>query len=216
MHELLNTGSKPGEPPIELYVKQQHELAEFFGFETRNKYAVQTKQGHAVAFIAEQQKGLFGFLFRQWLGHWRRFTLSVFDNNRQLCFTVKHPFRFFFTRLEVYDTQNVFVGAIQKRFSIFTKSFDLEDPRGSVLLEVRSGFFNIWTFKFKRRDREVARIEKKWGGLLTELFTDKDSFKISFQDPELSTVEKTLILIASIYVDLVYFELHANKKRDSD
>ena len=41
--------------------------------------------------------------------------------------TARHPFRLFFQRLEVFDEAGVFVGAIQQRFSILTKRFDVQD-----------------------------------------------------------------------------------------
>ena len=61
----------------ELYVRQQRELGELLGFETRNKYAISTPDRMEVAFAAEQQKGILGFLLRQFLGHWRTFEIHT-------------------------------------------------------------------------------------------------------------------------------------------
>src|SRR5688572_26205255 len=46
----------------ELYVRQSHELAELLGFETRNKYGIYTSDQRQVGFVAEQSKGILGFL----------------------------------------------------------------------------------------------------------------------------------------------------------
>jgi uncharacterized protein YxjI len=189
-------------------VKQVRELAELFGFETRNKYQILSGET-AIGYAAEQQKSLFGFLFRQALGHWRTYDILIFDMSRQIYVKVHHPFRFFFHRLEVTDSNDQSIGAIQQRFAIFSKSFDLEDPRGKVILEMRSPFWKFWTFPFTRQGRKVAVILKKWSGALYELFTDRDNFYLEFSDASLKENDRQLLLAAALFIDLRYFERKA-------
>jgi uncharacterized protein YxjI len=194
-----------------LVIRQQRELAELIGIETRNKYAIEDEAGRPVAFAAEQQKGIVGAIFRQFLGHWRTFTLHFHGEDRQILFRAVHPFRWIFQRLEVASPIGERLGAIQQRFSLFTKRFDVEDERGRVILTVSSPFWRIWTFPFRRPGgAEAARIEKKWSGLLNEAFTDKDVFALRFLDPALTLAERQVLLAAAIFVDLQYFE---NKAR---
>ena len=68
----------------QVIVKQKRELAELFGFETRNKYEITNTDGNLLGYCAEQQKGLLGFLFRQFLGHWRSFELHFYDADRKV------------------------------------------------------------------------------------------------------------------------------------
>ncbi|MGQ0505811.1 MAG: phospholipid scramblase-related protein [Myxococcaceae bacterium] len=205
--ELLSVAAQTAS---ELYVRQQRELAELFGFETRNKYAISTPDQQQVAFAAEQEKGLLGAIFRQVLGHWRTFEITFFGPDRQPLFRAVHPFRFFFQRLEVYGTEGRPLGAIQQRFAWLRKSFDVEGPNGQTLFVMRAPIFSIWKFPFFRDEREVAIIEKKWSGALSEMFTDKDNFRVRFNAP-LSLVERVLILAAAIFVDLQYFERKASQ-----
>ncbi len=194
----------------ELYVQQVRELAELFGFETRNKYQVLDQNKQPLVFAAEQQKGLFGFLFRQFLGHWRKFDIHFMTPDRRVLFVAHHPFRFFFQRVEVRDSQGRFMGAIQMRFAIFTKRFDVHNERGQTIMEVASPLLKFWTFSFRRQNREVALVQKKWSGLFSEVFTDKDMFKIEYKDQSLSAPDRLLVLAASIFVDLLYFERKAD------
>lgn len=194
----------------ELYVRQQRELAELFGFETRNKYAISTADRAQVAFAAEQQKGFLGMLFRQLAGHWRSFEITFFGADRQPIFRAVHPFRFFFQRLEVYAPSGELLGALQQRFGVLTKKFDVEDARGNVLFEMRSSLFQLWTFPFYRAGEQMAVIEKRWSGGLTELFTDKDNFRVRYGRAGLDPTERLLILAAAIFVDLQYFEKKAD------
>jgi uncharacterized protein YxjI len=195
-----------------LIVRQRFEGFELLGYETRNKYAITDESGRVVGFAAEQQKGIWGFLLRQFLGHWRRFSLDIFDGNRQIAFHTEHPFRFFFQRLEIYDTNHSLVGALQQRFSFLTKSFDVEDGRGNAILTVRSPLWKLWTFPFLRGEREVAVVRKKWGGLLAEGFTDKDTFAVEYTSHIEDGTERALILAAALFIDLQYFENKAGRR----
>lgn len=190
-------------------VEQRREPWEWIaGLETRNKYLVADEGGAPLAFAAEQHRGVSGFLARQLLGHWRSFEIHVFDPGRRLALRVVHPFRFLLQRLEVLDEAGRRIGAVQQRFAVFTKSFDVQDPSGRTLLEVRSPFFRLWTFAFQRRGVEVARVEKRWTGLVAEAFTDRDSFRVTL-GPAATTSERLLVLAASLFVDLRYFERKA-------
>ncbi|WP_374077477.1 phospholipid scramblase-related protein [Bdellovibrio bacteriovorus] len=195
----------------QLIVRQRKEFLELVGFETRNKYEICNERGEVFGFCAEQQKDFLGAVMRYFLGHWRSFELHIFDNQRQEVFIVKHPFRFFFQRLEIYTKEGVHLGSLQQRFAIARKKFDLEDPNGKVILRMQSGFFQFWTFPFLRGESEVAVIRKKWSGFLKEAFLDADNFQIEFKSPSLSDLERSLILSSGIFIDIQYFERKANQ-----
>lgn len=205
MSELLDTLNSADQ----LMVRQRGELAELFGFETRNKYAITLSDGREVGFAAEQQKGFLGAVLRQLLGHWRTFEIHIFDAARQLAMRAVHPFRFFFQRLEIYDASGQLIGALQQRFAFLSKRFDVLDAHDRVLMSVRSPFWRLWTFPFEKAGRQVAVVEKKWTGFLAETFTDKDTFRVGLSDPSLSPQERQLVLAASVFVDLQYFERKA-------
>lgn len=193
----------------QLFVHQVREVAELFGFETRNKYQIVDAQKTPIAYAAEQGKGVLGFLFRQWLGHWRRFDIHFMTPTRQTFMIAHHPFRFFFQRVEVNDAQGRRLGAIQQRFAIFSKKFDVENERGQVILEVASPLLKFWTFAFASRGREVALVQKKWSGLFNEAFTDKDVFAVTYNDPTLGGNERLLVMASALFIDLLYFERKA-------
>lgn len=192
----------------EIVVVQKKELVELFGFETRNKYSIEANEV-PFAYAAEQGKSGIDFVARYLLGHWRAFEIHFFDGSRNLVFRALHPFRFFFQRLDVVMADGRFVGAVQQRFAFFSKRFDVLDAGGSVLLTVSSPLWRPWTFAFERHGVEVARIEKKWSGLLKEAFLDADRFRILLPRPDLPLPERLLVLAAAVFVDLQYFEAKA-------
>jgi len=192
----------------EIMIVQRRELAELFGIETRNKYAIEAN-GVQIGFAAEQGKGGLAFLARMFFGHWRTFEIHFFDEARQLVLRALHPFRFFFQRLEVSSADGRLLGAIQQRFSILSKRFDVIDASERVLLTVSSPIWRPWTFAFDRQARTLARVEKKWSGLLKEAFTDADRFRVMFDAGELSPDERSLVLAAAVFIDLQFFERKA-------
>lgn len=195
----------------EIFVRQKRELAELFGFETRNKYEITRRDKSILAYAAEQNKGLMGMIGRQFLGHWRSFELLIFSTDRQMIYRAHHPFRFIFQRLELYDAHGRYLGAAQKRFAFLYKKFDVQGPNGQVLFEMASAPWKFWTFPFKRNGRDAAVLKKKWSGLLNEAFTDKDSFHIDYSDPSITNDERLLILASAIFVDLMFFEKKAGE-----
>jgi uncharacterized protein YxjI len=192
-----------------IFIKQVHEFAEFFGFETRNKYQISDSKQQIIGYAAEQQKGLFNFLVRQFLGHWRSFEVHFFTVDRKPFLIGYHPFRWYFERIEVKDFQGQKIGALQKRFSIFSKKFDVEDEMGKVIMQVSSPFWRIWTFTFSLHGRDIATISKKWSGVFSEVFTDKDNFMIDIKDVQVSENSRKVLLVASVFIDLLFFERKA-------
>lgn len=195
-----------------VFLRQRREIAELFGVETRNKYEILTIDGAPLGFVAEEGKGFGAFLGRSFLGHWRTFTINIFDTNRELAYRAFHPFRFLFQRLEISRAQGQKIGALEQRFGIIYKKFDLEDAHGNVIMKMSASFWKPWTFPIYKNDRAVALILKKWSGTFSEIFTDRDNFTIEFKDKRLTTTERELILASAMFVDLNYFERKASSK----
>lgn len=194
-----------------LYVRQIKEMAELFGFETRNKYNVLNESGAQVALAAEESQGFFGAIGRQFFGHWRQYTVKLYNPGLAILLELQHPFRLLFQRLDIIAPDGRKVGAIQERWSLLHKHFDLLDVTGQTILQVRSPLLKFWTFNFVRPDgRDVALVEKKWSGTLKEMFTDADNFRVQYSGREATNDEKLLILAAAIFIDLRYFERKAN------
>jgi uncharacterized protein YxjI len=194
-----------------LIIKQRFEGFELLGYETRNKYEVLDEQNNKVAFAAEQGKGIFSFISRQFLGHWRNFEVHFFNENKDEFLIAKHPFRFYFERLDIHEDNGALIGSLERKFSLLSKKFDVMNERGEVIYKMRSPIWKIWTFPFFKNGREVASIQKKWSGLLTEAFTDKDTFLVDFGKESLSTNDKLIMLAASVFIDLRFFENKANQ-----
>ena len=193
-----------------IYVSQKFEIAEIFGFETRNRYLIKTDNGQQFGYCAEPKVGFGDALMRQFLGHWHIFNVVGTDMNNQQVFRAHHPFRWFFQCLDVFGAGDRPVGSLQQRFAWFNKKFDLLDTRERVVMTMTSPLWKIWTFPIKKGSRDVSVIEKKWSGLTKELFTDADNFRVQYTDAKLTADEKLLLLAGAVFIDLLYFETKAS------
>lgn len=188
-----------------LHVQQVYEGFELLGFEGRNKYQILDEQKNLVAYAAEENTGFGGMLSRQFFGHWRTFNINIFNHKRESILVAHFPFRWFFKSLYLDDAEGRPLGHLQQRFALFHKKFDLHDVRGRVVARIRSPLFKIWTFEIKHGFKNLGRIEKKWKGILSEMFTDTDQYIIRFgKDADLEM--KQLMLATCLMIDIVYFE----------
>ncbi len=190
----------------QIYIKQIFEPMEFMGFETRNKYAIYDSNKQQMGYAAEQQKNFLGSVMRQVLKHWRSFDVYVFDTSRKKILHLSHPFRFFFRRFEVKTINGEELGYVVRKFSYLRRKFDICNKQGKCLMQIRPSLFQIWTYPVLKNLKPVAKINKKFGKIFNEIFTDKDSFQLEFISKSLSSNEKTLLLSAVLLIDLIYFE----------
>lgn len=189
-----------------LFVRQVREWGEILtGLETRNKYELRNALGDLIGFAGEVAGGLGATLLRLWLRASRPFELQVTDASGHAFLRVTRPFRFIFHRAEIFDGQGRRCGAIQKRWSFFRRIYDVEDDRGAARLSLFGPILRPWTFEVRRGDAVVGLIQKKWGGVLRESFTDADTFGVQFSAP-LDLAEKRVLVGAVFLIDFVHFE----------
>lgn len=189
-----------------LHVQQVWEGFEIvLGWESRNKYRILDEKQNPVGFAAEQSSGLGGTILRQVFGHWRSFKVTIFNQQKQKVFDLNFPFRWFFKTLILTDADGREIGHLEERFAIFRKKFDVYDNQKRVVARINSSFFKFWTFEFFDHGRSLGKIQKKWSGMLGEIFTDKDNFVVTFT-PMTNPDTKALMLATCLMVDIIYFE----------
>ena len=186
-----------------IIVSQQKEWGEILsGFETKNKYVVSDMSGNRMYLAAEEAGST---LLRWFLRALRPFTLVVLTESNQVVLRVIRPFRFYFHRAEIVDSQGKSLGVIQKRFSLLRRMYSVLNSSGKEVFQLSAPILHPWTFSIKNNDVEYGRITKKWSGLLKEGFTDADNFGVVFPK-EWDIKLKALFLGAVFLIDFVHFE----------
>jgi hypothetical protein len=191
-----------------LVVRQARDWAELLAWETPNRYALVTEEGALAGWALEQPGGAGAFLARWFLKANRPFEMGVYPaaDTHAAALTLSRPFTWFFARIEVLGEGGRPLGTIQQRFSILRKRLDVLAPGGRVLARITGPLLHPWTFiaTAGESDRELGRIEKKWSGGVSELFTDADTFLVTFGGADATL--RRLLLAAAVLVDFRWFE----------
>ncbi|MCH8205719.1 MAG: scramblase [Chloroflexi bacterium] len=195
---MINIADHP-----ELIIKQEVEhLEAFTGIETENRYSVMTPAGERLLYAAEESS----FLGRFFLKSHRPLTLHVVDGQGRVVFEASRSFFWFFSHLHVSDASGRNLGSLRRQFSIMVRRFTVEDADGRPVAEVRGPILRPNTFTVYRQGTAIARITKRWSGLLKEVFTDADTFRLELLDRDMEPDSALLVLATAFAIDLDFFE----------
>jgi len=186
------------ELPSKVIVKQEKEMLEVFtGFETRNKYSINSVDGKQLYYAYEESSGW----VRYFLKKKRPLKIHVIDSQKKEVMLVERGFAFYFPSHTV-STPNGVVGNIHRRFRWVNKLFDIE--YGNVKYTAETRFPHVWTYRVYSEGQQLAQIDKKWSGTGRELFTDADTFMIDFMNAKQEF--RKMILATALAIDLNVFE----------
>ena len=187
----------------ELLVHQEVEYLEVFtGFETANRYSVNSSTGEPLLYAYEES----GWLGRQFLKSHRPLTINVIDSEGQPVFTASRNFFWFLSHMHVSDGSDRQLGSLRRQFAILGRRFRLEDPTANLIAEVQGRLFRPNTFMIYRQGAEVARVTKQWSGVMKEAFSDADTFLVEQDTQSLDPTLSQLVLATAFAIDLDFFE----------
>lgn len=191
-------------------IKQKRELSEVvLGFDVANRYRVVDPDGRVRGEVLEEANGMFGMLLRNVLSTWRPLAMHVLDGAGNEIARFRKDFSIFFHRLVVY-VGGERLGTIRRDFSLLGRKYTVEDARGEVVARIRRPLFRLWTYPVTDpRGASIATIGKRWGGLLTELFTDADTYGVHFTGPVAPDL-RALLFASMFLIDLTNTEDNAN------
>src|SRR5699024_4285368 len=97
--------------------------------------------------------------------------------------------------------------AIQRQWTWFRRKYIIEGANGEEIAVLFGPFFRPWTFEIRLPGSDLPRgvVQKKWSGLVKEMFTEADNFWVELDqidDPNL----RALLFSATVLIDVVHFE----------
>ena len=171
-------------------------------FEMRNQYTLTGDDGEVIGAIEQVDQSPFTFLARliSGLDVALPVTLNVTGSYGALAMQLHKPwFRF---RVTVTDATGAVLGQVRKRVRLGKAVFTVTGPSGELVGKLLSENWRSRDFRFEGATGvELARVKKQWRGLLTEVFTDADSYAVTFPMSTDDSVRQ-LALAAAIAVDL--------------
>ena len=193
----------------EIFVQQKKEWTEIIvDWETANRYAVMNQQKQTLGMVAERGGGVLHHLKRALFRSHRGFDIEVTDITGKSTLTLSRKFFFFFSDLFVTSGQGEKIGKIHRRFGIIHKKYDLFDQHDQLFAQIKSPIWRLWTFPViaAATDQVTGEISKKWGGVLREIFTDADIYRVQFQNHNWTPQQKAIVFAAAVSIDFDFFE----------
>jgi uncharacterized protein YxjI len=171
-------------------------------FEMRNQYTLTGENGEPVGTIEQVNQSPFTFLARLFsdMDVSLPVKLAVSTTDGALAMRLHKPwFRF---RVDVAGADGAALGHVRKRIRLGKARFTVTDPSGAEVGQLVAENWRARDFRFEGASgTEAARVTKKWRGLLTEVFTDADSYAVTFA-PATDEAVRLLALAAALAVDL--------------
>ena len=171
-------------------------------FEMRNQYELTDEAGTRIGAVEQVGQSPFHFVARLLsdLDVVLPVTLQVTDAAGAVALTAHKPwFRY---RVSVSDGDGRPIGFVAKRVRLGKAVFDLLDPNGQPLGQMKAENWRARDFRIEgQASLEVARVTKKWRGVVTEMFTDADSYAVTFESTTGEPM-RSLALAAALSVDL--------------
>ena len=171
-------------------------------FELRNQYTLTGEDGQEIGKVDQTKQLPFAFILRlvSSLDVALPVTLHVTTTQGDEELRLHKPwFRF---TVKVSDGAGNPIGRVKKRARLGKAVFSVEGSSGEDVGVLKAENWRARDFRFENPSgNEVARVTKKWRGLLTEAFTDADSYGVTFEDTTDITTRQ-LALAAALAVDL--------------
>lgn len=172
----------------------------------KNTYEIQDVTGRVIGHIKERRPGwhIFASLFIN--KHLLPFHLDILDENNNLLATVERGFTFFSSTVKVYDAKHFPVGTLQQKIFSLRPKFILLDAYNRQV-GLLKGSFMAWDFMVTDNEEQViGMINKKFNGLVNELFTTKDRYVVFIPPFVTDTKVRTLVASIACVIDLIYKE----------
>jgi uncharacterized protein YxjI len=172
-------------------------------FEMRNQYELSDEAGQKLGAVEQVGQSSLTFIVRL-LGDMDVFlpvTLSVTDGAGGEVLRLHKPW--FKYAVTVSDAGGNVLGVVRKRVRLGKAVFTVFAADATTVLgEVKAENWRARNFRIDdTTGTEVARVTKQWRGLLTEAFTDADSYAVTFESTTAEPM-RSLALAAALSVDL--------------
>ncbi len=129
------------------------------------------------------------------------------DDESDPVITIKRRFAIVRYQVDVIDKNEKFVGSFKSKLFSLGGGFTVHNPEGEQIADVQ-GNWKGWDFKLlDMNGNELGRVNKKWAGMMKEMFTSADNYVISLDEsvganPGLAA----LLLAAGLAIDINFKE----------
>jgi len=125
---------------------------------------------------------------------------EIRDASEQPLMKLTRPRKFMKSSFQLEQADGTPIGEIRQKNRMGKIKFELT-AGGDVVGQLKAENWAAWNFTvLDAGDREVARIDKTWAGLGTEIFTTADNYAIEIKE-QLTDPLLSLVVASSLCVD---------------
>jgi uncharacterized protein YxjI len=126
--------------------------------------------------------------------------LEVADADGTVLLKLTRPAKIMKSKVIVTDGSDREIGSIVQQNVIGKINFSLE-AGGHTVGSINAENWRAWDFSIKDRSgREVARVKKKWEGIVKNVFTTADNYVVNIPNP-LEDPLRSLVVAAALSID---------------
>jgi uncharacterized protein YxjI len=126
--------------------------------------------------------------------------LEIVDTDGNVALQLTRPAKLMKSKVIVQDGKGTEIGQIIQQNVIGKIHFSLE-ARGQTVGSINAENWRAWNFNIQdRSNREIARVTKKWEGLMKNMFTTADNYVVNIPSP-LEEPLRSLVVAAALSID---------------
>lgn len=180
------------------------EKVQFFKF--HNEYKVYDPMGLPVGAVTQHVTGWHKFLRLFLKKAMFPFELKVTDNNEKVLATIHRGWTFWMSKITIMDGEGNLTGFIRQKFRFLKPRFQVFDATETQIAEI-NGDWKAWNFTITDQNgNQIGIINKKWGGVAKEFFTNADKYHVSIEPGYAEDRNKINIVVTAITIDMVLKE----------
>ncbi|HUR78821.1 MAG TPA: phospholipid scramblase-related protein [Acidimicrobiales bacterium] len=170
--------------------------------ELTNEYAIFDERGSQIGAVRQVGQGMARKVLRALtsIDQFLTTKLEVIDGEGKTLLQLTRPAKIFKSRVVVADGSGREIGTIVQENMIGKIRFGLlagGRPVGSINAEN----WRAWDFNIQDHNgREVARVKKKWEGIVKNVFTTADNYVVNVPSP-LEEPLRSLVVAAALSID---------------
>ena len=167
-----------------------------------NEYAIFDENGTQIGAVRQVGQGKVRKVVRALtsIDQFLTTKLEIVDGTDNVVLQLTRPAKVFKSKVVVQDGQGKEIGTIVQENMIGKIHFAL-NAGGQTIGSINAENWRAWDFNIQDRGgKEVARIKKKWEGIVKNVFTTADNYIVNIPSP-LDEPLRSLVVAAALSVD---------------
>lgn len=172
-----------------------------------NSYKIYNSQGEIIGAVKEKLTWRYKII-RLLLGKKNApFTFHILDTEDNILATISRGWTLFVSQMTIKDAAHNIIGYIQQHFTFFKPYFEILNEVKAPIAKIE-GDWMAWSFLIKDKEENIiGYIDKRWAGVLNEVFTNADKYNVRMGDYKLPIDDAMAMLSAAICIDFILKEI---------